>query len=132
VLQPSQRNGSNSIIKETEKIASSDPLQVRAKSHNVKWVFEAGRTVYNKQEKIIKNYRFVNYIGSGSFGKVYLAQHIFTHQMVAIKVQDKKLIDQNNILKFIKSEKQILAFLETHARQSNRHHPFLVRLIESF
>ena len=88
-----------------------DQAMQRAKSQNMVRKYEVGQTIYNKQEMIIKNYKFTNYIGSGSFGKVYLAEHIFTGEEVAIKVQDKKHIDQNNILKFIKSEQKILGFL---------------------
>jgi len=44
---------------------------------------------------IIHNkYEIVNYIGKGSYGKVYLVEDIDTGEEYALKVQDKKRIDE--------------------------------------
>ena len=49
----------------------------------------------NKKERIIGNYQLLNYIGEGSFGKVYLCKRIGddSGKLFAMKVQDKKKID---------------------------------------
>ena len=48
-----------------------------------------------KSERIIGNYQLLNYIGEGSFGKVYLCKRVGddSGKLFAMKVQDKKKID---------------------------------------
>lgn len=53
---------------------------------------------------IIKDYELINYIGSGAFGQVFLCRHLPTGKKYAMKVQDKKMIDENKFLMFAKAE----------------------------
>ena len=69
-----------------------------------------------------KKYKVLSKLGSGSFGKVYLAQNKFTKEKVAlkqIKKSNKELLSDGEI----KDEIEILKTLE---------HPDIVRIIESF
>jgi serine/threonine protein kinase len=43
---------------------------------------------------IFRDYEVINYIGKGSFGKVYLVEHIKTGIEYALKIQEKKMIDE--------------------------------------
>jgi hypothetical protein len=45
------------------------------------------------QSTVIENYRLTNYIGSGTFGKVFLCEDVTTGKYYAMKVQCKKKID---------------------------------------
>lgn len=60
-------------------------------------------------------------IGTGSFGKVYLA--LLDGKSFALKILSKKRIAETKQVAHIKNEKNILASVE---------HPFIVNLIESF
>ena len=75
-------------------------------------------------KSLIKSYRLSHFIGEGAFGQVYLCTHIKTKKTYAIKVQSKKMIDEAGLLKFARSEQDILK------RASG--HPFIVNLKESF
>ena len=69
-----------------------------------------------------KKYKILSKLGSGSFGKVYLAQNKFTKEKVAlkqIKKSNKDLLSDGEI----KDEIEILKALD---------HPDIVRIIESF
>ena len=69
-----------------------------------------------------KKYKILSKLGSGSFGKVYLAQNKFTKEKVAlkqIKKSNKDLLSDGEI----KDEIEILKTLD---------HPDIVRIIESF
>ena len=46
---------------------------------------------------VINGYEVVNYIGEGSFGKVYLCVDVSTGVRYALKVQDKQRIDEAQI-----------------------------------
>ena len=69
-----------------------------------------------------KKYKIISKLGSGSFGKVYLAQNKYTKEKVAMKVikkANKDLLSDGEI----KDEIEILKKLD---------HPDIVRIIESF
>ena len=69
-----------------------------------------------------KKYKILDKLGSGSFGKVFLAQNIYTKEKVAmkeIKKSNKDLLSDGEI----KDEIDILKSLD---------HPDIVRIIESF
>lgn len=53
---------------------------------------------------MIKGYQLINYISEGSFGQVFLCVDVGTGKEYAMKVQDKKMIDEQSFLKFAKSE----------------------------
>jgi len=85
---------------------------------------EPSPPVYDSEQRIIKNYKIINYIGQGSFGKVYLCEHIHSKVQYAMKVQDKQMVDENDCIKFLQSEQRILKKISTH--------PFIVHMRESF
>lgn len=46
---------------------------------------------------ISKNYKLKDEIGSGTFGKVYIGEHVPTNSSIAIKILDKsKIKDQSD------------------------------------
>lgn len=78
------------------------------------------RHVDNKDRKI-EHYQLLKIIGTGTFGKVFLAQ--LEDKSFAVKILPKRKIIELNQLEHIKSEKNLLASTK---------HPFIVNLIESF
>lgn len=78
------------------------------------------RQVENKTRSIT-DYQLVRIIGTGTFGKVYLA--ILDGKSFALKILHKKKIIDLKQIEHIKSEKNILACVEN---------PFIVNLIETF
>lgn len=60
-------------------------------------------------------------IGKGTFAVVYKAKHISTDQLVAIKVLDKKKIEEEKDKEWVKKEIQILRMLR---------HPNIIQLYE--
>ena len=70
------------------------------------------------------HFDFLKCIGTGSFGKVYLAKHKSDEMIYAIKVLSKALIKRK------KSEHHIMA--ERDVLVKNTRHPFLVSLQYSF
>ena len=82
--------------------------------------------VYDRERMIIHNYKLMNYINEGSFGEVFLCCKINdkSNKLYAMKVQDKKSIDNENQLKYISRERQILSKIAGH--------PFIVNIEEAF
>ena len=72
-------------------------------------------------ERKVSDYELVRIIGTGTFGKVYLA--ILNGKSYALKVLNKSKIIQLKQVDHIKNEKNILASID---------HPFIVNLVESF
>ena len=68
----------------------------------------------------------MNYIGEGSFGQVFLCKRVDdpSNKLFAVKVQDKKKIDDGAQLKYVSRERAILSKVDAH--------PFIVRIEESF
>lgn len=69
----------------------------------------------------ISDYQLVRIIGTGTFGKVYLA--ILNGKGYALKMLHKKKIIELKQIDHIKNEKNILAGVQ---------HPFIVNLLEAF
>ena len=69
----------------------------------------------------ISDYQLVRIIGTGTFGKVYLA--ILNGKGFALKMLHKKKIIELKQIDHIKNEKNILAGVQ---------HPFIVNLVEAF
>jgi protein kinase A len=73
------------------------------------------------QNRSINDYHLVRIIGTGTFGKVYLA--ILNGKGYALKMLHKKKIIELKQIDHIKNEKNILAGVQ---------HPFIVNLVEAF
>lgn len=78
------------------------------------------RKVENNDRKI-SDYDLQRIIGTGTFGKVFLA--MLDGKPWAVKVLRKRKIIELNQIDHIKNEKELLASIQ---------HPFIVNLIESF
>jgi len=78
------------------------------------------RNVENLKRKV-EDFQLVRIIGTGTFGKVYLA--ILNGKSFALKILSKKRIIELKQIDHIKNEKNILAGIS---------HPFIVNLVESF
>jgi serine/threonine protein kinase len=72
-------------------------------------------------ERTISDYKLNRIIGTGTFGKVYLA--ILDGKGYALKMLHKKKIIELKQVDHIKNEKNILA---------GANHPFIVNLVEAF
>ena len=78
------------------------------------------RQVENAQRPI-SDYQLIRIIGTGTFGKVYLA--LRDDKSYALKMLHKKKIIELKQIVHIKNEKNILAGVQ---------HPFIVNLVEAF
>lgn len=81
----------------------------------------ANRKQVENNKRKLSDYNLVRIIGTGTFGKVYLA--ILNDKSFALKILNKKKIIELKQTDHIKNEKNILADVN---------HPFVVNLIESF
>ena len=63
---------------------------------------------FSEEQKIIKDYQVVNYIGEGAFGQVFLVKHMLEDKHYAMKVQSKKLIEEHKSLDNVMNEQIIL------------------------
>lgn len=66
-------------------------------------------------------YKVGSTLGVGTFGKVKMAEHLMTNQKVAIKIINKRKMEQMNMHEKIRREINILQFLK---------HPHVIRLYE--
>jgi len=69
----------------------------------------------------VANYRLSSTLGVGTFGKVKLADHVKTGQKVAVKIINKRKMEQMSMHEKIRREIDILQFLK---------HPHVIRLYE--
>jgi len=69
----------------------------------------------------IGHYKVGSTLGVGTFGKVKMAEHQLTHQKVAIKIINKRKMEQMNMHEKIRREINILQYLR---------HPHVIRLYE--
>ena len=74
-----------------------------------------------KADRKIGDYNLIKIIGTGTFGKVFLAT--LNDKPFAVKILRKRKIIELNQIEHIKSEKDLLASTQ---------HPFIVNLLESF
>lgn len=82
------------------------------------------RTLNNSLKKnYLNNLKKIRLIGIGSYGKVYLVLSINENKYYAVKVINKKYIEEQNLIKNIQMEKKILEKLNS---------PFLLKLSHSF
>lgn len=81
---------------------------------------DSRRRSHNDDQPHIGKYRLLKTIGKGNFAKVKLARHVLTNREVAIKVIDKKTMNQSSLNKLFR-EVRIMKLL---------HHPNVVQLFE--
>lgn len=62
-------------------------------------------------------------LGSGSFGEVYLVREVRTGELYAMKVLTKHKIFGNNLVRYAKTERDVLSYTK---------HPFIVSLNYAF
>lgn len=74
-------------------------------------------------ELAISDFKLIKTLGKGRFGKVFLASHIKSGQLFAIKILQKSKILSENLVNYTISEKNIL---------SQINHPFIAKLHYAF
>jgi len=50
-----------------------------------------------EKKTIVNGYQFINYIGGGAFGEVFMVKHLKSGKIYAMKVQDKAYIAEKNL-----------------------------------
>ena len=76
----------------------------------------------NKKVKL-EDFKFIRLIGIGSFGKIYVASKKSSNKLYAIKILNKKNVNNKMELQNIKTERTVLAKLN---------HPFIMKLYYAF
>ena len=74
-------------------------------------------------EVSIEHFKIIKLLGTGSFGEVYLVQHRSTSNYYAMKVLDKLKFKRQNLLKYAKTERNVLCYTKS---------PFIVSLEFAF
>ena len=77
----------------------------------------------NKEKIGPSNFICLALLGQGSFGEVYLVNKKYTNEYYAMKVLDKKKIEQQNIFKYAMTERNVLSIINF---------PFIVKLNYAF
>ena len=87
-------------------------------------ISEVGVVEENKDGKLgPKDFDILQILGKGSFGEVFLVQKKDTRQMYAMKVLRKDKIMGQNLIKYAKTERNVLSYVR---------HPFIVSLNFAF
>lgn len=66
-----------------------------------------------------RDFIYLQRLGRGSFGEVYLAKHILTDKLHALKILSKDKVIAQNLIRYCTTEKRVLATVR---------HPFIVHL----
>jgi len=99
------------ILEIVERIKSSSESSVKKETKKE----EEGATA--------DDFEPINLLGKGAFGEVYLVKHKTTNQLYALKTLDKKRMLSENILKYTRTERNVLCVTK---------HPFIVGLYYAF
>ena len=87
-------------------------------------ISEVGQAEENKDGKVgPKDFDILQILGKGSFGEVFLVKKRDTSQMYAMKVLRKDKIMNQNLIKYAKTERNVLSYVR---------HPFIVSLNFAF
>lgn len=124
VLHNNRADNLREIIFREKKIINKYLEAKRIKSRLTE--FKADFTVFFlfKQEAVnLDSFNFLELIGKGSFGEVYLVELKTNNKKYAMKVLQKKRLVEQNIMRYIITEKNVLSRVKN---------PFIVRLYFSF
>ncbi|KAE8588055.1 hypothetical protein XENTR_v10022314 [Xenopus tropicalis] len=121
---------SDDLENSTPSIQNSPVCQELARAEEIEADIAVQDDTISLIEKIswtsVEDFRFCKFLGKGSFGKVYLAEHKKTQNMVAIKAMNKADIHKNQMLKSLLLEKNIMKFVQIQRT------PFVMGLISAF
>jgi len=84
---------------------------------------EEEKIINSKSKILLKNFEFLDHIGSGAFGRVFKVRYIQNNQIYALKAISKAKLLKENTAKYALAERNILPNLD---------HPFLVKLYFAF
>ena len=80
--------------------------------------------MFLKKEKLsTESFVFYQLLGKGSFGEVYLVRKKGDSKEYAMKILDKELVINKNLMKYVNAERNVLSVLD---------HPFMVKLYFAF
>jgi serine/threonine protein kinase len=71
------------------------------------------------QRASAKDFVYLQKLGKGSFGEVFLGKHLLTDKLYAVKVLSKDKVKAQNLLRYATTEKRVMALIR---------HPFVVQL----
>ena len=124
--KPKSQNALKKKQKDQKKINNNNTSLTNKNKCNSTFNFTMAEAQINKtkEEKISpSNFICLALLGKGSFGEVYLVQNKNTKENYAMKVLRKERIMNQNLLKYVMAERNVLGI-------SN--HPFIVKLNYAF
>lgn len=91
-----------------EKEDSSDESSSSSSSSSISTKTTTESPTKKREGLTVKDFKFGDQLGEGSFGRVVVATEIATGQKWAVKILEKKHIIKENKVKYVKAERNIL------------------------
>ena len=121
LLKQEPRMASTKAVGELEVYClNSDDFAALDLSEHVAWARRWDR----EDTRDVSNLKVIKALGSGAFGKAWLAVHTQTKRGYALKALDKQMVKKQNWTSVVVREKEILAHLSPHPNVITMHNSF--------